>query len=174
MHSLMGYAALFALVVGCSGTKTGNPVNDQSSFRPLGDDGFLLLDPVANSCPAPGTADPSKLFPSKQELTRKLGGGRSEFIILMTTDVSFETYPIPTDSRNASDDHPLYRARAEEIARIQGCAIESVTDGGGKYVQSFWLINGFVAELTVEQAVAISELPDVRGVQLSETESPPP
>jgi hypothetical protein len=46
--------------------------------------------------------------------------------------------------------------------------VRAVADEGGDYVQSFLLINAFIADLTVEQAVAISGLRDVRSVELSQ------
>lgn len=174
MCSLKAWTGLVAMLVGCVGTDTGNPVNDQPRFEIIGENKLLILDANVSNCSGPRAPDASKLAPAEAELVARLGTESSEFVVVMKREVSLEDYPLPADRTNIGEDNPLYRARASEVARSQGCTLETLAADGGRYVHSFLLINAFVADLTVEQAVAISELPDVRTVQLAQSDEPPP
>jgi hypothetical protein len=61
-----------------------------------------------------------------------------------------------------------------QIADSQVCALEEVSEAGGKYLSSFLLINAFSAELTADAAIRLSQRADVRSVELSQTGTPPP
>jgi len=166
-------ASLFVLLFGCAGTSTGNPASPQPSVRILGENTFLILKADADNCSAERTAEPSKLSPTQELLSSRLGSSSAEFIVLMKREISLQSYPLPSDRANLGEDDEVSIARATEIARSQGCTLDALADDGGDYVHSFLLINAFVAELTVDQAVALSGHPDVRAVELSQGEPLP-
>jgi hypothetical protein len=167
---LLGVLALIACGGddGQGGSSTGNSVDPQTSVRLIDDSTFLSLSTDVDDCSAERVADPSKLSPSQEALTSILGRGSDEFIVIMKREISLASYPLPSDRMHLDNDDELSRARARELAGSQACAVRAVADEGGDYVQSFLLINAFIADLTVEQAVAISGLRDVRSVELSQ------
>jgi hypothetical protein len=92
----------------------------------------------------------------------------------MLEEFPLEGFPAVGELRNAGEEHPLIRARAEQLVRSQGCALAAIREEDGHYIQSFWLINAFAADLTAEQAEALSARPDVRAISLSELGVEPP
>jgi hypothetical protein len=162
-----------AFILGCSGTNTGNPVTQKPTLRRLDENIFQILDAAANACDLAHESDPSKLQPPRQDLEARLGDGSAEFIVLMKQEIDSNAYPLPM-GRDEDGEDPRFVARATAIATSQACTLEELSELGGTYVHSFLLINAFTAELTVEQAVALSELEDVASVELSQTDEPPP
>jgi hypothetical protein len=158
--------------VACSGADAEVSSPQQPRVRLDEGDTFLILDTAAEHCPAKGAPDPAKLWPSLEALTSSYGSKRAEFIVLMHREVSLEEFPLASN-RLGENEH-LFRARAEETARQQACTIEALQREGGRYLESFWLINGLVAELTVQEALAISGLADVRSIEQAQTGEPPP
>jgi hypothetical protein len=110
------------------------------------------------------------------------GDGPHEFVVLMKKDLDSEEYPFPpppgdpeTGERGEwQPDDPLLVARVERIAELQACAVAELEAIGGTYVQSFWLINAFSAEMTLAQAYELAERADIRFIEASETGTPPP
>lgn len=163
-----------AFILGCSGTNTGNPVTNKPTVVRLDETTFQILDSAADECELARESDPSKLMPSQSELEAQLGDASAEFIVLMKQEIDVNEYPLPMGRSDDGEDDPAFVARATAIATSQACTLEEASELGGTYVHSFLLINAFTAELTVAQAVALSELEDVASVELSETDTPPP
>lgn len=120
--------------------------------------------------------DPSaqRVSPAAAELRAKLGGSSAQFVVLLKQEISLSEFPLPPGSRDDPTPTPAQSARAVEIAKSQVCAVKEVRDQGGSYVDSFLLINAFVAELTAETAIHLSQRADVSSVELSQTDTPPP
>lgn len=169
------------LSVACTGTSTGNPADEPKDGLTLGDFGaasFRLIDAKAADCPEELEKSEGKLQPARAELEVALGTASAEFIVLMKEEVSLEEYPLPEGSRDRDSaawaEDPVYTARARRIAESQACAVASLKERGGTYGESFLLVNAFVATLTVPEAVRLSERVDVRQVELSQSDAPPP
>lgn len=167
----MGSLVVFAA---CAGSSTGNPVAESPSIDRLDEDTFRVIDAKAGGCSDERASDPEKLHPERATLEEELGDESAEFVVMMEREVSLTAFPLPGQREDISEDEPVFVARAQEIAQTQACALGVVAELGGTYVHSFLLINAFVAELTVAQAVALSELHDVRLVEASESSEPPP
>ena len=153
----------------CSGSD--EPSQQVPKVKIQDDKTFLVLESATVDCSPGGAPSPGKLWPSQEALTIKLEEDAARFIVSLADDIDLETYPLPNE--RSSEGNALARARAEAIARTQACTIATVKRGGGKYVSSFFSINGLVAELTVEQALSLSALLDVAHIQLADDEDAP-
>lgn len=176
--SCVGIGAMLVSLA-CNGTSTGNPADDKNDGPTLDDftaDSFRLVGPGSPDCSVVQEPSAEKVLPDRAELEARLGSDPAEFIVLMKEEVSLDEYPLPGSNRDDSawEEDPVYMARAQRVAESQACAIASLEEHGGTYVESFLLINAFVAVLTVPEAVQLSERSDVRSVELGETDTPPP
>lgn len=118
-----------------------------------------------------------KLTPSLDDLRAKLGDEATEFVVSMKAEVSPSDYPLPSGGRDAPDTwkrDERYLARASKLAEEQACAVAELRARGGTYLESFLLVNAFRAQMKPEQAAELSQRADVKLVELSQTDAPPP
>lgn len=179
-------------VGGCGGTdaRVGEPRASESAapeppapsaglqVRPVTQETFVLDGASSEDCRLELETDLQKLNPRREELEDTLGGASEAFVVLMKEEIDPARYPFPADTVRADgaflEADPRYMARAARIGSSQACAVLDVETLGGRYVESFVLINAFVAEMTAAQAHRISQRTDVRSVELSQTDAPPP
>jgi hypothetical protein len=90
----------------------------------------------------------------------------------MIQEIDAQAYPFPT--MDMPDWEAKAEARAAVIADSQACAAAQLEQLGGTYVQSFLLINAFVADMTIAVAEQLVQRSDVQSVVLSATNTPPP
>lgn len=178
MYKLVASLTVVTLTGACSGTSTGNPVTEEPDVM-LGSytsKSFRVESTGSPSCATDTEDSADKFEPSLSEIEDAIGEDAAEFIVMMSTQVSQEDYPFSEGERDevALEDDAEYVARAQAIADTQVCAIEEIEQLGGSYLQSFVLINAFVAELTTEQAEQLSQRTDVQSLELSQSSDPPP
>lgn len=177
MYKIISSITLFALSGACTGTSTGNPVGEEPELT-LGSytaQSFRVESTGSPSCESDTEDGADKFEPTLSEIEDIVGEDATEFIVLMTTEITQDDYPFTDGDRGTPlEENAEYLARAEAIANTQLCAIDETERLGGTYVESFVIINAFVAELTVEQAEELAERADVRSLELSETMTPPP
>lgn len=179
MYKLIVSLAFVALSGACNGTSTGNPVDGKSDL--VLDDftskSFRIDDTGGPNCTDQFENGEEKLSPSATQIEESIADGSAEFIVMMKAEVSQDDYPFIAAGREEDPDlesDSAYRARVDAIAGSQVCAIEDVERIEGTYVESFVLINAFLAELTLEQAKELSRRSDVHSIELSQSSDPPP
>lgn len=161
-------------VVGQSGSE-GVPGKDQApKVGDISSDAFRVVDLGTLMCNDERDLTSVRISPAPAALEAQLGSGSAEFVVLLEHNVSLTEFPLEPGNRDDPSPTPSQTARALEIAKWQVCALEEVSEAGGEYVSSFWLINAFTAELTAEVAIRLSQRADVQSVELSQTDTPPP
>lgn len=161
-------------IVGQSGSE-GAPSPDPSpTVGDISSSSFRVVDLGTPQCNAERESNSVKVSPAPETLRAQLGSASAEFLVLMKHEVSLTEFPFTPGDRDDNTPTPSQVARAEEIARWQVCALEEVSEAGGTYLSSFWLINAFSAELTADSAIRLSQRADVQSVELAQTDAPPP
>lgn len=167
-------------------TGWGRAVGGWRSVSAPGDraaDGAHLRNPGGRSesggrgCEVAREPAAQKLTPSLDDLRAKLGDEATEFVVSMKAEVSPSDYPLPSGGRDAPDTwkrDERYLARASKLAEEQACAVAELRARGGTYLESFLLVNAFRAQMKPEQAAELSQRADVKLVELSQTDAPPP
>jgi len=178
MYKLIASLTVVAFSGACNGPSTGNPATEEPDvvLGSFSSTSFRVESAGAPSCPTETQDSADKCEPPLAEIEDAIGQDAAEFIVLMATEVSQEDYPVSDGERDeaALEDDAEYVARAHAIADTQVCAIEEIEQLGGGYMQSFVLINAFVAELTTEQAEQLGRRSDVQSLELSQTSDAPP
>jgi hypothetical protein len=128
----------------------------------------------SSTCAHDPLSGPSEVWPSESSLEATIGAKTAEFGAIMAEEIDLQRFPFPSGRDIDIERDSTYRARANAIANSQHCALRFLEAAGGRYLESFVLINAFVAELTVEQAILLSKRADVRLVELGQTNEPPP
>ncbi len=118
-----------------------------------------------------GTAN---IFPAESVLGAKLGTEAGPFIVIMKEEIDLQQFPLPANRDGDPALDRVWMARAEAIAQSQRCAIAATLKAAGEYQESFVLINAFTAELTLAQALQLSRRADVRLVEFTLSDTPPP
>jgi len=175
--SLLGLGLMLSLAALSACSESGQETKLGVSIEPAEYDNFRVQLTSAGTCAEEHEPGADKLTPEESELRDILGEGTESFVILMREELSLEDYPLPAPphDREASkwSSDLDYVARAEAIAESQACAIASINPSSGAYEHSFLLINAFVAELDVSEAIRMSERADIKSVELSQTGAPP-
>jgi Peptidase inhibitor I9 len=161
-------------IVGQSGSEGVPSADEAPKVADVSGSSFRVVDLGMRACVDARDLTTERVVPSPATLRAQLPIGSEEFIVLMTREVSLADFPLPPGTRDESATTSAQNARALAIADSQVCALEEVSDVGGKYLGSFLLINAFSAELTAEAAIRLSQRADVRSVELSQTDTPPP
>lgn len=160
-------------VVGQSGSE-GVPDKDQApQVGDISSSSFRVVDLGMPTCSDERDLTSVRISPAPAALEAQLGSGSAEFVVLMKHEVSLSEFPLEPGNRDDPTPTPAQTARALEIAKWQVCALEEVSQAGGEYLSSFWLINAFSAELTAELAIRLSQRADVQSVELSQTGARP-
>lgn len=161
-------------VVGQSGSE-GVPNGDEKpTVGDISGESFRVVDLGTPTCSDERDLSSVRTTPAPAALRAQLGSDSAEFVVLMKHEVSISEFPLPAGTRDDDTPTPAQTARAMEIAKWQVCALQEVSEAGGTYTSSFWLINAFSAELTAEAAIRLSQRADVQSVELSQTDTPPP
>lgn len=180
MFKFIASLTFVALSGACNGSSTGNPLSEEHDVV-LGSytsKSFRVESTGSPNCENDTEDSADKFEPSLSAIEEAVGEDAAEFIVMMTTEVSQEDYPFSDGDRDvteqALEDDEEYLARAQAIADTQVCAIQDVEQLGGSYLQSFVLINAFVAELTTQQAEQLAQRTDVQILELSQSSDAPP
>ena len=177
MYKLIASMSLVALSGTCNGASTGNHVEEKAEpkLASYTATSFRVEDTGSPRCEKGSEEGKNKFAPPLPELEKLVGTETAEFIVMLSTELSQQDYPLGENEKDgAFNKNTAYMARAQAIAATQLCAIEEVELLKGRYMQSFVLINAFVARLTVEQAKELAQRGDIRSVELSQSAEPPP
>jgi hypothetical protein len=169
IRSLILTTILATFVVGC---ETNGPGRGPDGNKPLVSSGVSGTDNCSHSSEAP---EP-KFDPQLWQVFQSDPAARRVFVVLVK---HVELTPVAdcmgcSGCRSCPERDAALADLMHRVEESQKCATAFITATGGEFLESFWLGNSVLAQLTREQALMVASLADVQHLDDGDAPGAPP